>query len=147
MHSDRRRACSPLLRPRGAPSPDCPPEARGNAEYDGRMRDVGALGGGLHVDDGTGETATPSEPAERQSVAPENEELLKSQNEALYKEYYGGAWAHESPGVEVGGLVCRRPLQAQLTRLMRSGEGRSVWGDRMREQLLAELGEIARGHD
>ena len=105
------------------------------------------ISGGIKTtDDGTGETATPSEPAERQSVAPENEELLKSQNEALYKEYYGGAWAHESPGVEVGGLVCRLPLQAQLTRLMRSGEGRSVWGDRMREQLLADVPRLDSGN-
>ena len=44
------------------------------------------ISGGIKTtDDGTGETATPSEPAERQSVAPENEELLKSQNEAEFE--------------------------------------------------------------
>jgi len=74
-------------------------------------------------------------------VAPQNEELLREQNEELWREYYGGAWAHASPGPEAGGLICRMPLQAQLTSLMR-GETGDLWGDIMRERLIADLPKI-----
>jgi len=42
--------------------------------------------------------------------------------------------------VEIGGLMCRLPLQATLTGLMRSrAAGESVLGDRLRDRLMAEL--------
>ena len=52
----------------------------------------------------------------------------------------GGAWAHVAP-VEVGGLLLRSPLPAQLTWLMRRGAP-GVWPERLRELLRAELPEI-----
>ena len=36
--------------------------------------------------------------------------LLSSQNSVLAEEYLSGVWAHESSIIEVGGLVCRMPL-------------------------------------
>lgn len=74
-------------------------------------------------------------------VAPRNEELLKAQNEQLYAEYVNGAWAHVSPP-EPGGLMCRMPLQAQIMYYMRDERAAgpcSLWGERMREKLRAEL--------
>lgn len=79
-------------------------------------------------------------PAARTSVAPANEALLQSQNKALFQEYLEGAWAHEAPCPEAGGLLCRLPLPAQLTRQMRAeAGGSSVWGARLRERLRSEL--------
>ena len=48
------------------------------------------------------------------SVSKANEELLEKQSEALAKEYKGGVWAHESGFAEVGGLVVRLPLEAEI---------------------------------
>lgn len=43
-----------------------------------------------------------------------NVELLFSQSDKLGEEYLSGAWAHEAPDVEVGGLVIRLPLEAEI---------------------------------
>eukprot|EP00548_Thalassiothrix_antarctica_P010387 CAMPEP_0194152834 /NCGR_PEP_ID=MMETSP0152-20130528/54175_1 /TAXON_ID=1049557 /ORGANISM="Thalassiothrix antarctica, Strain L6-D1" /LENGTH=470 /DNA_ID=CAMNT_0038857689 /DNA_START=187 /DNA_END=1599 /DNA_ORIENTATION=+ len=48
------------------------------------------------------------------SVSKANEELLEKQSEILAKEYKGGVWAHESGFAEVGGLVVRIPLEAEI---------------------------------
>ena len=48
------------------------------------------------------------------SVSKANEELLATQSETLAKEYKGGVWAHESGFAEVGGLVVRMPLEAEI---------------------------------
>lgn len=53
---------------------------------------------------------------QRKSVSKRNESLLKSQNAELYKEYETGVWAHEAPAPEVGGLLCRLPLEAEIYR-------------------------------
>ena len=50
------------------------------------------------------------------SVSAKNEELLQAQNSRLAEEYMNGVWAHESALVEVGGLVCRLPLEAEIYR-------------------------------
>lgn len=50
------------------------------------------------------------------SVSKQNEQLLNAQNAALADEYLNGAWAHESAVAEVGGLVCRMPLEAEIYR-------------------------------
>lgn len=50
------------------------------------------------------------------SVSKENEELLTAQNSAMAEEYLNGVWAHESAVPEVGGLVCRMPLEVELHR-------------------------------
>jgi len=50
------------------------------------------------------------------SVSKKNEQLLSTQNSALAEEYRNGVWAHESAIPEVGGLVCRLPLEAEIYR-------------------------------
>jgi putative AlgH/UPF0301 family transcriptional regulator len=50
------------------------------------------------------------------SVSKANEELLETQSETLAKEYKGGVWAHESGFAEIGGLVVRMPLEAEIYR-------------------------------
>ncbi|KAL3756258.1 hypothetical protein ACHAWU_007209 [Discostella pseudostelligera] len=50
------------------------------------------------------------------SVSEANEQLLTTQNSALAKEYLTGVWAHESAIPEVGGLVCRMPLEVEIYR-------------------------------
>ena len=44
----------------------------------------------------------------------ENEELLKRQNKALANEYKSGVWAHTIPDAEIGGLLCRLPIEIEL---------------------------------
>lgn len=55
------------------------------------------------------ETDEPLSPTEN-----ENALLLQRQNESLAKEYKSGVWAHTVPELEVGGLLCRLPIEAQL---------------------------------
>jgi hypothetical protein len=50
------------------------------------------------------------------SVSEANEQLLTTQNSILAKEYLTGVWAHESAIPEVGGLVCRMPLEVEIYR-------------------------------
>jgi len=66
--------------------------------------------------DGAIETSAPPKQSRPKSVSRKNEQLLKSQNEALYREYESGVWAHEAPTAEVGGLLCRLPLEAEIYR-------------------------------
>ncbi|CAL1172809.1 unnamed protein product [Cladocopium goreaui] len=75
-----------------------------------------------------------------QRVAPKNEALLRAQSEDLWNEYMSGAWAHVVP-VEVGGLLCRSPLPAQLTWLMRK-DADFIWAKKLRKLLEEELPEI-----
>jgi len=100
------------------------------------------VSGGIQVtgeDGGKERTAeSPASTKARIAVAPQNEELLKQQNEALWTEYLEGAWAHESGSIEVGGLICRLPLPSQLMRQMRAGDS-SYWPGKLRAILLAEL--------
>ena len=50
------------------------------------------------------------------SVSKQNEELLSAQNSALAQEYLNGVWAHDTSSPEVGGLVCRMPLELEIYR-------------------------------
>ena len=50
----------------------------------------------------------------RQSVAEQNEKLLAEQNAKLAEEYRSGVWAHIIGEPEVGGLLCRLPIEAEL---------------------------------
>eukprot|EP00439_Symbiodinium_sp_Y106_P030077 s3159_g3.t1 len=79
---------------------------------------------------------------EKRTVAPKNAQLLRSQSEELWNEYMNGAWAHVAP-VEVGGLLCRSPLPAQITWLMRQNSSDFVWARRLRERILQELPEVS----
>lgn len=78
---------------------------------------------GNGADEGAGDSTPPSaistdagNARQRKSVSKRNESLLKSQNAELYKEYETGVWAHEAPAPEVGGLLCRLPLEAEIYR-------------------------------
>eukprot|EP00559_Dactyliosolen_fragilissimus_P002587 CAMPEP_0184865930 /NCGR_PEP_ID=MMETSP0580-20130426/19794_1 /TAXON_ID=1118495 /ORGANISM="Dactyliosolen fragilissimus" /LENGTH=418 /DNA_ID=CAMNT_0027365329 /DNA_START=252 /DNA_END=1508 /DNA_ORIENTATION=+ len=55
------------------------------------------------------------------SVSKANEELLLEQNKELAKEYLDAVWAHQAPDIEVGGLVVRLPIEAEIYR-NRGGE-------------------------
>mmetsp|Transcript_24944 Transcript_24944/g.49844 ORF Transcript_24944/g.49844 Transcript_24944/m.49844 type:complete len:487 (-) Transcript_24944:160-1620(-) len=62
-------------------------------------------------------STTSSSTKERpKSVSKQNEQLLSAQNSALAEEYINGVWAHESSIPEVGGLVCRMPLESEIYR-------------------------------
>ena len=75
------------------------------------------------------------------SVSRKNEELLLSQNSELAMEYLyddddedgggGGAWAHESAIPEVGGLVVRMPLEAEMYRGIDGAGPSSALRDRL----------------
>ena len=65
---------------------------------------------------GSSDDSSPVASSRPKSVSKRNEELLKSQNAELYKEYESGVWAHEAPAPEVGGLLCRLPLEAEIYR-------------------------------
>lgn len=54
------------------------------------------------------------EKTEEEKEVSANVELLFSQSDKLGEEYLSGAWAHEAPDVEVGGLVVRLPLEAEI---------------------------------
>lgn len=60
--------------------------------------------------------ATTSGKSRPKSVSKKNEALLKEQNEILAKEYTSGVWAHSTAEAEVGGLLCRMPLEAEVYR-------------------------------
>ncbi|KAL7437312.1 hypothetical protein ACHAXM_005703 [Skeletonema potamos] len=65
----------------------------------------------------TANTADTSSFSKRpKSVSKQNEQLLSAQNAALAEEYINGVWAHESSIPEVGGLVCRMPLESEIYR-------------------------------
>eukprot|EP00747_Dinoflagellata_sp_TGD_P149818 gnl/TRDRNA2_/TRDRNA2_177059_c0_seq3.p1 gnl/TRDRNA2_/TRDRNA2_177059_c0~~gnl/TRDRNA2_/TRDRNA2_177059_c0_seq3.p1 ORF type:complete len:407 (+),score=79.40 gnl/TRDRNA2_/TRDRNA2_177059_c0_seq3:286-1506(+) len=94
--------------------------------------------------DGTDPSA--AAPAQRQVVAPGNEQLLRNQSQALYEEYIQGTWAHESP-VEAGGLLLRMPVEGQLIHFLQDGDAGeySIIGDAVRRVLKKELPSAREG--
>jgi len=69
----------------------------------------------------------------KKSVAAKNEELLAKQNEKLAEEYRTGVWAHTVPDAEVGGLLCRLPLEAELFlgKIPTSNPNALYWKDKL----------------
>lgn len=62
-----------------------------------------------------GDDSQPKKAAtENKPVAVQNEKLLAEQSEELAKEYRSGVWAHLTTQPEVGGLLCRMPLEAEF---------------------------------
>ena len=59
----------------------------------------------------------------------ENEILLEKQNSQLAKEYKEGVWAHTIAEPEVGGLLCRMPIEGELY------WGSGYWKDRLDTML------------
>ena len=66
------------------------------------------------IDGGLPGSTEQKEKPSKKSVAEKNEELLAQQNEKLAEEYRSGVWAHTVGQPEVGGLLCRMPLEAEL---------------------------------
>lgn len=62
-----------------------------------------------------GNDITEQETKEKSKVSA-NVELLFTQSDDLGEEYLSGAWAHEAPDIEVGGLVVRLPIEAEIYR-------------------------------
>lgn len=82
-------------------------------------------------DDGSKTTASTKPQKRPKSVSRMNEAVLLGQNEELAKEYLGGVWAHDTANAEVGGLVCRMPLEAEIRKM----ERRTAIGRKLREKL------------
>lgn len=76
--------------------------------------------------------------AKPKSVSKRNEELLMSQNKALANEYRTGVWAHEAPNAEVGGLLCRLPLEAEIYR----NTEHSLIGKKLETRLSLDNGDL-----
>lgn len=73
--------------------------------------------------DGDDDISTPSPVMKRpKSVSKSNEKLLMKQSKVLAEEYLSDVWAHEAPTVEVGGLLLRLPLEAELFRNQESSK-------------------------
>lgn len=64
-------------------------------------------------DESSNSTKTEKE-MKRKSVSEENERLLEEQNSELAKEYKSEVWAHLIAEPEVGGLICRMPIEGEL---------------------------------
>ena len=80
-------------------------------------------------------TTTSSSSSQRpKSVSKQNEQLLSAQNSALAEEYINGVWAHESSIPEVGGLVCRMPLESEIYR----GSSDSVMHEKLTQFLASD---------
>lgn len=71
---------------------------------------------------------------ERKAVAEKNEALLAKQNEKLAEEYRSGVWAHTLGQPEVGGLLCRMPLEAELY----LGKSGGFWKEKLDVMLSLE---------
>ena len=63
---------------------------------------------------GDKKTTTAKPKVTSKSVASKNEALLEEQNEELAKEYRTGVWAHTIGQPEVGSLLCRMPIEAEI---------------------------------
>mmetsp|Transcript_1698 Transcript_1698/g.2238 ORF Transcript_1698/g.2238 Transcript_1698/m.2238 type:complete len:487 (-) Transcript_1698:689-2149(-) len=63
-----------------------------------------------------------------------NVEMLFSQSDKLGEEYLSGAWVHEAPDVEIGGLVVRLPLEAEIYR----NKEKNVIGKELTKRLDTE---------
>lgn len=69
------------------------------------------------------------------SVSKANEELLEKQSETLAKEYKGGVWAHEAGFAEVGALVVRLPLEAEIYK----NKDKSIIGKELETRLQNDM--------
>ena len=72
----------------------------------------------------------------RKPVALQNEKLLEKQNAKLAEEYKTNSWAHTVPQAEVGGLLCRMPLEAELY----LGNDGGYWKQKL-DLMLTDLGD------
>ena len=91
--------------------------------------DSGLPGGSSEDDD------RKKEQKSKPSVAKENEKLLEAQNKELAKEYQSGVWAHVVAEPEVGGLLLRLPLEAELY----LGSSGGYWNEKLKAMLSLEL--------
>ena len=74
------------------------------------------------------------------AVAPQNQALLQQQNQALAAEYQAQVWAHTIGQPEVGGLLCRLPLEAELYHggTATSSSSTSFWKDKLSVMVQLE---------
>ena len=87
--------------------------------------------------DESANSAISEEPKRPRSVSKKNEELLKSQNQQLADEYLSGVWAHEISEPELGSLVCRLPVEAEIWR----SKGKSSIGRKLQNHLKLDEDE------
>lgn len=84
-----------------------------------------------------GENGREKTQKKKKAVAEANKELLAKQNEKLAKEYEQELWAHSVVGPEVGGLLCRLPIEAQLF-----WGGQGYWKERLATELSLGFGTV-----
>ncbi|CAB9517539.1 Uncharacterized ACR, COG1678 [Seminavis robusta] len=96
------------------------------------------IDGGLPGENNNGSTTSSKAKTKKKSVAVQNEALLEQQNEELANEYRTGVWAHKVGQPEVGGLLCRMPLEAQLY----YGGEKGYWNEKL-EIMLSMDGNSA----
>ena len=58
---------------------------------------------------------------------------MEQQNQALAQEYKSGVWAHTIQWPEVGGLLARMPLEAELFK----GASGGYWKDKLTLMMLS----------
>ncbi|GKY90370.1 hypothetical protein MPSEU_000011000 [Mayamaea pseudoterrestris] len=81
------------------------------------------------------DTSVPVKTTQRpRSVSKLNEEILKTQSESLHEEYTTGVWAHTIATPEVGGLLVRLPLEAEIFRNHRH----SITGAKLHQSLQSK---------
>ena len=84
-------------------------------------------------------SASSSKRTKAERVAAQNEALLAQQNQALAQEYRTGVWAHCVGQAEVGGLLCRMPLEAEI---YYGTAGGGYWKDKLQVMLSLEQDKI-----
>jgi len=72
------------------------------------------IDGGLPTDETTTTEEAAEKPSKKRSVSKQNELLLEQQNSKLAEEYRTGVWAHVTSEPEIGGLLCRMPIEAEF---------------------------------
>jgi hypothetical protein len=93
----------------------------------------GVDGRSTNSDGGKKQAATMSQ----KSVAPQNQALLATQNKRLAEEYQTSVWAHSISQPEIGGLLVRMPLEAELYYGKESSN--NYWHEKL--QLMMQLEE------
>ena len=95
----------------------------------------GGFGLGEDDDDDGGDGSDAKTKAEdrRKAVAPRNAALLRQQNPKLAAEYMEGGWAHATGMPEAGGLMLRRPFEAELM------EAPGHWRDTIRKAARKDM--------
>jgi hypothetical protein len=96
--------------------------------------DSGLPSGDDDEDDDESKNKKAAPPPKTKSASEENENLLAQQNPELANEYRSGVWAHLIAEPEVGGLLCRMPIEGELF----WGSNNGYWKEKLDTMLRME---------